>query len=62
VLLSGSEKKLTGFYGRDHPAAGDGHSRVIVMMTITTSSSLIQISMLMLILIMAFARKMQSLI
>ena len=25
---------MTGFYGRDHPIAGNGHSRVIVTMTI----------------------------
>lgn len=64
MLLSETEEKLTGFYGRDHPAAGDGHSHVIVTMTIMTSSSLIWISMpaLMLILIVACARKMQFLI
>lgn len=29
MLLSETEEKLTGFYGRDHPAAGDRHSHVI---------------------------------
>lgn len=63
MLLSGTEEKLTGFYGRDHSAAGDRYSRVIIMMTITISSSLVWISMsaLLLILIMICARKMQSL-